>query len=128
MSEIRTDTISASNGTGPVTLTKQSASKMWCNQDNGTTINQSLNVSSLTDNGTGDYTHNFTSNFANVHYAGSGVINTGSNFSNFVVNKFDAHLVGSIRFSCANVNSSAANTFTRADFTDVMYHINGDLA
>ena len=30
MSELRADTISASNGTGPVTLTKQSAAKAWC--------------------------------------------------------------------------------------------------
>ena len=127
MSEIRATTISDSAGTGPITLTKQSAAKMWCNQDNGTTINQSLNVSSLTDNGTGDYTHNFSSSFANVHYAGSGTLNTGSNFSNLIVNKYNANLIGSIRFNCGNVNSSG-DTFTRADFTDVMYHINGDLA
>ena len=29
MSELRADTITASNGTGPVTLTKQSAAKQW---------------------------------------------------------------------------------------------------
>ncbi len=127
MSELRVTTISDTAGTGPVTLTKQSASKMWVNQDNGTTINDSLNVSSLTDNGTGDYTENFTNNFANIYYAGSGIVNTGTNFSNIVVNKFDASLVGSIRSFVGNVNSSG-DTFTTFDAQDFMYHINGDLA
>lgn len=127
MSEIRVTTVSDTAGTGPVTLTKQSASKMWVNQDNGTTINDSLNVSSLTDNGTGDYTENFTNNFANIYYAGSGIVNTGTNFSNLVVNKFDASLVGSIRSFVGNVNSSG-DTFTKFDAQDFMYHINGDLA
>jgi len=127
MSELRANTISDAAGTGPVTLTKQSASKMWCNQDNGTTINQSLNVSSLTDNGAGDYTHNFTNNFANVYYAGSDTVNTGSNFANIVVNKVDGHLVGSIQIFCGNINAGST-TFTKTDFTDFMYHINGDLA
>ena len=127
MSEIRATTISDAAGTGPITLTKQSASKMWVNQDNGTIINDSLNVSSLTDNGVGDYTENFTNNFANIYYAGSGIANTGTNYSNIVVNKFDASLVGSIRSFVGNVNAGG-NTFTKYDSQDFMYHINGDLA
>ena len=31
MSEVRANTISAANGTGPITLTKQSAAKAWAN-------------------------------------------------------------------------------------------------
>ena len=70
MSEIRANTISDAAGTGPVTLTGQSAAKAWVNF-NGTgtvAIRESGNVSSITDNGTGDYTVNFTSAFSDVNY------------------------------------------------------------
>jgi hypothetical protein len=57
MSTLKADTLVAADGTSPVTLTKQSAAKMWA-QFNGSTnvIGGSLNASSLTDHGTGDFT------------------------------------------------------------------------
>lgn len=47
------------------------------------TINSSINISSVTDNGTGDYTVNFTVNFGDINYtlAGAGQYNTGSSGS-----------------------------------------------
>lgn len=57
MSDIRANTISDAAGTGPITLTKQSAAKAWA-RFNGTgtaVINNSTGISSLTDNGTGNY-------------------------------------------------------------------------
>jgi len=71
MSELRTDTITASDGTSPVTLTKQSAARMWVNFNGTGTIatRDSLNVSGLVDGGTGDYTVSFSSTFANSDYA-----------------------------------------------------------
>ena len=73
MSEIRTDTISAANGTDPVTLTKQSAAKAWVNFNGSGTgaLRDSQGVSGLVDNGTGDYTSNFTSSFSAVDYTGT---------------------------------------------------------
>ena len=62
MSEIRATTISNAAGTGPITMTGQYAAKAWVNF-NGTgtvAIRQSGNVSSITDNGAGNYTMNFT--------------------------------------------------------------------
>ena len=62
MSEIRATTISDSAGTGPITLTGQSAAKAWVNF-NGTgtvAIRDSVNVGSITDNGTGTYTASFS--------------------------------------------------------------------
>jgi len=53
--------------------------KAWVNF-NGvttTTINSSLNVSSVTRNSTGNYTINFTTNMSNVNYVWSG--NAGQN-------------------------------------------------
>ena len=74
MSEIRATTISDLAGTGPATLTGQYAAKAWVNF-NGTgtvAIRESGNVSSITDNGTGDYTVNFTTALTDASYSASG--------------------------------------------------------
>jgi len=77
---IRANTISDAAGTGPVTLTAQSAAKAWVNF-NGTgtiAIRDSFNVSSLTDNGTGNYSLQFTSNMSNTNYPASGFVSQAS--------------------------------------------------
>jgi len=66
MSELRADTITASDGTGPVTLTKQSAAKAWANINGSITNNSvydSLNVSSVADVSNGVKTITFVSAF-----------------------------------------------------------------
>ena len=69
LSEIRVTTISDTAGTGPVTLTKQSAAKAWVTKNlDGTAIEDSFNVSTLTDVGTGIATYSFTNSFANNTY------------------------------------------------------------
>jgi hypothetical protein len=71
MSEIRAATVSNVAGTGPVTLTGQYAAKAWVNF-NGTgtvAIRESGNVSSITDNGAGDYTVNFTTALTDANYS-----------------------------------------------------------
>ena len=63
MSTLKADTIVASNGTSPVTLTKQSAAKAWVNFNgtaSGAAARDSFNNSSMTDNGTGNYDANLT--------------------------------------------------------------------
>lgn len=74
----RGNEITSSSGSGT------SASLNYVGTTN--TINASKNVTSVTDNGTGDYTVNFTSNFANANYifTGAGQYNTGSS-GNFIV-------------------------------------------
>ena len=67
MSEIRATTISNAAGTGPATLTGQSAAKAWVksNYTSGTPIIQnSLNVSSLGDFGLGRQEVNFTNSMS----------------------------------------------------------------
>ena len=69
MSTIKADTIVASDGSSPVTLTKQSAAKTWVhyNQDTGT-VNTSFNVSTVTDNTSGDNQCNYVSSFDAANY------------------------------------------------------------
>jgi len=72
MSELRADTITASDGTSPVTLTKQAAAKAWANTTaDGTTIQDSFNISSLGDISTGKQAFNFTNAMTNSSFSGS---------------------------------------------------------
>jgi hypothetical protein len=67
MSELRADTITASDGSSPVTLTKQSAAKHFVNYDApNTTTDSSFNQSSLTDLSTGQFKSLFTNNFSSA--------------------------------------------------------------
>ena len=70
MSEIRANTISAANGTGPITLTKQAGIKAFSEQDNDSPNppNKSLNHSSITDSSGGHKIHNFTNTFSDIVY------------------------------------------------------------
>lgn len=91
MSEIKVDKISGKTSANAVTVTgengstqtslQQGLAKAWANY-NGTgtvAIRDNLNVGSITDNGTGNYTINFTSNMANANFSVGGM--TGGNTS-----------------------------------------------
>lgn len=69
-SVLNVDTIADKAGTGPVSLTKQEAAKAWINLNGNSTIaaRDSLNVSGITDEGTGEYSVAFSSSFANVNF------------------------------------------------------------
>lgn len=73
MSTIKADTLSnlAGSQTVPVSTVAQGSAKAWVNF-NGTgtvAIRASFNVSSITDNGTGQYTVNFTNAMVDANYA-----------------------------------------------------------
>ena len=61
-SVLNVDTVADKAGTGPVALTKQSAAKAYFNVDqtSGAVLDGSFNVSSVTDNSTGDFTITLT--------------------------------------------------------------------
>lgn len=69
MSTLRVDTIQ--NRTGGDLITAKGMAKAWVNFDGTGTvaIRTSFNVTSITDNGTGAYTVNFTTEFADANYA-----------------------------------------------------------
>ena len=71
MSTLKADTIVASDGTSPVTLTKQSAAKAWLYAQQRTATveaKDSLNVSSWVDDTTGRSTTNLTNSMLNTTY------------------------------------------------------------
>jgi hypothetical protein len=103
MSTLRVNNITDTSG-GSSSLSVPGAAKAWVNF-NGTgtvAIRAQMNVSSITDNGTGDYTVNFTSALADGNYAVTGIgtsVANGDPGSNVVVIK-------------APSESSAATTYT----------------
>ncbi len=116
MSELRADTITASDGTSPVTLTKQSAAKAWDNTNSaGTTINDSFNISSLTDVDTGRQDHNVSSSFVNGYHAPT--------FS--VGNNWDQQWTGPIISSYWRTNNFTGSSYADDSIRTVS---NGDLA
>jgi uncharacterized protein (DUF2147 family) len=79
MSTIRTDTLTNAAGTKsvPVATVVDGSAKAWVNF-NGTgtvAIRAAGNVSSITDNGTGDYTVNFTTAMSDANYNVCGSVN-----------------------------------------------------
>jgi hypothetical protein len=75
MSTLKADTIVAIDGTSPVTLTKQSAAKAWACfvQSTSHTLNDSFNISSLTDSGAGWSATAYTNSFNNDDYSSTGM-------------------------------------------------------
>ena len=69
MSEIRATTISNAAGTGPATLTGQSAAKAWVRVESQVLAN-SFNISSISDESTGVFNANFSSSFSAFDYSG----------------------------------------------------------
>jgi hypothetical protein len=70
MSELRTDTITASDGTSPVTLTKQTAAKAWAETaSDGASILGSFGFSSITDTATGQQQMHLSNAMTDVFYS-----------------------------------------------------------
>ena len=85
MSEIRTATLSNLAGTGPATLTGQIAAKVWVNYTQSTpVVNNSFNVSSVSDDSTGIYTINYTAAMADTTSAVSGLA-SGNAYGSWVI-------------------------------------------
>jgi len=125
MSELRADTITASDGTSPVTLTKQSAAKAFVRYDasSGAAVaDSSLNLASITDNGTGNYTMVFSSSFSNGEFAFTTGTSVFGADGRIMFNSNDAPAAGSFRV--ATQNSSFSNT----DVANASCTFHGDLA
>jgi len=125
LSDIRANTISDAAGTGPIDLYKQSAAKAWINF-NGTgtvAIRDSLNVSSLTDNGVGIYRVAHSSALATSSYAvvtgvsrydGIGAVSQELTPRSLTTTQYDVH--------------AEYNNGSYVDFENCFAAIHGDLA
>ena len=122
MSTIIATTLSNGSVSVPTATVVNGSAKAWVNFNGTGTIaaRDSFNVSSLTDNATGDYVTSFTSSFANINYVATFGNNSGSTY---ILNYYSAANVftGSLRMY--SYNASAA-----ADVNIATFDIMGDLA
>jgi hypothetical protein len=106
------------------------AAKAWV-KFNGTgtlAVNVSRNVTSVTDNGTGDYTINFSTSFGSAHYAiaGTGRRNATNNFLVVTVRQATDPTPSACRvISYATGSSGSDNTIEDAPLVSFTFH--GDL-
>ena len=127
MSTLHTNTVETSSG-GPVVLTKQEALKFWSNYNGSSnSIRDSLNNSSVTDDGTGLFDFVYTTNFADANYCRYGFVVQASGGSSSAAGC-------SGRKASAQETSQTAMTYFENNantFLDVDYSYaaaNGDLA
>lgn len=127
-SEMYVDTIAASDGTSPATLTKQSAAKAFLDYNQSTdVVNKSLNISSVTDSTTGDFTSSFVSSFDDAFYPlGTLAGETSVNASNRIFGP-PIRATGNIRTFVGYVNGTGG-TIALWDNQINNFIIHGDLA
>ena len=126
MSTIRVDDVGPSAGGTTKSLVRGTASA-WVNFDGTGTIaaRDSENVSSLTDNGTGDYTVNFTNAMGNANYA---TIGMGSAADSGNTRTFNLAEGGTYSTTAVQVLSERSNDGENRDNTHLNVAILGDLA
>jgi hypothetical protein len=122
MSTIKTETLSTpSNATVPVDTVVNGTAKAWVNF-NGTgtvAIRRAFNVASITDNGTGNYTLNFTTAMTDANYAWSGSYGAdNSSTQGFIAGVASVALATSKTASSLRINS-AYGTGTANDIASV---------
>jgi len=85
MSTLNVSNITDGTTTVGTSYVVNGSAKAWVNFNGTGTIaaRDSQNVSGLVDNGTGDYTINFSSSFSSVNYASSGFCGEDANMAGF---------------------------------------------
>jgi len=113
----------------------QGHSKAWVNFNGSGTIaaRDSHNVASLTDNSTGDYSVNYTNNFANDDYCGGGSSSyaDGSPDANAGIVAPSRHLPNVAFTTSSSRLVTVLQTSTQSQFFDnaiVCWDVKGDLA
>jgi hypothetical protein len=133
MSDLRVNTISASDGTSPVTLTKQEAIKAWASFDQHSTdhpiySNSSLNTASTLDVGAGVTKISFTNSFSNATYGVSGCTQA-QDTSGTIFTIWGYSTTSSRQMTTSDFHTdfrSSAGSGTDSDY--VAYNVLGDLA
>jgi len=111
MSTLKVDTLVAADGSSPVTLTKQFAPKSFSKIDGSGTVSiqESENVSSLTDNGTGDYTVTYTNAMSAATHGEFGCSDNGGTNQRRFANMNSTRAAGSSRMASHNNAGSYAD-------------------
>lgn len=131
-SELRVTTIASNDGSETVdtTYVVNGSAKLWVNF-NGTgtpSVSSSLNVGSLTDDGTGIYRVNATSAFDSANHCPSGSNINDSSTANRGSVTLSASGSAASTSSAIAIAAYASSSSSYIDFTDVNLQVMGDLA
>ena len=129
LGKIKADTLEHSTaGSLDTQYVVNGSAKAWGHMNGSGTpaYGDSLNMASITDNGTGNYTQAFTSALANVSYSASGTNGDGSaQTGGAICNRSAVYATGSYGFTTTFTTGSTPAAY---DPSDVSTSINGDLA
>ena len=126
MSEIKTDKLTGVGTAGSIVVTgegnstttnlQQGLAKVWVRFNGSSTIavDDSLNVASLTDVGTGDYQVNFTNNMGNINYVNTSNSNN-AHALNGNPNAADNLRVGTYNSATSLVDSARVYSVAQGD-------------
>ena len=96
--QLTIDTLRAGSGVLATQNGMTGIAKAWCNYTGSTTtINGSFNVSSVTRNGTGDYTINYTTAMPNANYATVGTTTDNPTYGSYLVVYVGSNTTTSVR-------------------------------
>ena len=129
-SELRVDTLKDSSGNNSVGMAyvSQGSAKVWLLTNAGAAAPDSLNVASMTDNGTGDYTAAYTSSMASTNYSITGIGSvSGSSMNQHWVGSSAYIATGSYRMRLLYINNFTGGGAS-VDATYVSLQNMGDLA
>ena len=96
--------IGTSHSKSKVIGRSQDTAKAWVNMSNSGTVNDSFNVSSVTDNSTGHWTPNWEADMANIHYSVVGTVDAGG--SSRICTYYN-QAVGSVQMKVVAVGNEA---------------------
>ena len=126
-SELRVNTLKDASGNNSIatSFVAGGSAKAWVNFNGESTLSvrDSLNIGSVTDNGTGNYTNNFSSAFASATYNTTG----GGGGNLMYLDTSYGYTTSAKTFRSAYPSSTVGN-ITVTDGNDVNASHNGDLA
>ena len=123
-SELRVNTLKDASGNNSIatSFVANGSAKAWGHfEGSDATLDDSLNTASLTDNGSGNFSPQYTSNMSNTNSASA----SNGNWSSQVASN-SGHKISS--FATASCTVITASNGSNADVDDTTYTIFGDLA
>ena len=120
-----------SEGGSATTNLQQGLAKAWASYNgSGTTFADSFNMTSATDNGTGNYTFTIANDMSNANYAASSIVHPNTSTSTALhtceADCSSGYLAGSLRVEIAYSTSSSSRV--EFDSAKCAIAIHGDLA
>ena len=139
MATLKTNTLTGTSTAGSIAVTgegnstttnlQQGLAKLFVRiHANGTTALDSFNVSSVDDDGTGDYGVNMTNAFGSPNTGWAGSIGHTAMNNGHSAERFESKASGSVNINIRQGNSGGSNAGAATDPDFVMVQCSGDLA